>query len=128
MTVTTTGLPAARQSLGRALDSHARPEVPVEEWRAQVWRAVVAVREALVAETGTGSEAWTAAREGGVLRERNAILARVEALASSRAVEHADPEVVLAELRRLLVDVGHHAQRLSDLAYDEVELELGGSE
>jgi hypothetical protein len=31
-------------------------------------------------------------------------------------------------VQRLLVDVGHHAQRLHDLAYDEVELELGGSE
>jgi len=31
-------------------------------------------------------------------------------------------------LKRLLVDISHHVQRLHDLAYDEVELELGGSE
>ncbi len=40
------------------------------------------------------------------------------------------PEVdkVRADLHRLLVDITHHIQRLHDLAYDEVELELGGSE
>ena len=32
------------------------------------------------------------------------------------------------ELGRLVVDVTHHVQRLHDLAYDAVELELGGSE
>ena len=39
-----------------------------------------------------------------------------------------DLDAVHLEVQRLLVDVGHHAQRLHDLAYDEVELELGGSE
>ncbi len=29
---------------------------------------------------------------------------------------------------RLLTDINHHLQRLHDLAYDDVELELGGSE
>lgn len=37
-------------------------------------------------------------------------------------------DLVHADLQRLLVDLGHHVQRLNDLAYDEVELELGGSE
>ena len=32
------------------------------------------------------------------------------------------------ELKRLLVDIAHHVQRVNDLAYDDVELELGGSE
>ena len=31
------------------------------------------------------------------------------------------------ELNRL-VDIEHHVQRLHDLAYDDVELEIGGSE
>ena len=31
-------------------------------------------------------------------------------------------------MKRLLTDISHHFQRLHDLAYDEVELELGGSE
>ncbi len=55
------------------------------------------------------------------LRERDALLARLAALrdgspGSSRA------------LRRLAVDIDHHLQRRRDLAWDEVELELGGSE
>jgi hypothetical protein len=35
---------------------------------------------------------------------------------------------VAAQLSRLLVDIDHHAQRVHDLAYDDVELEIGGSE
>lgn len=127
MTITTTGLPAAVLGLGQALEPAGRPERPVEEWRSQIRHAVTAIRDALVAETATGTGGWTAAREGSVLRERAAILARIDTL-DSGVLEHADPDVVRAELRRLLLDVGHHAQRLSDLAYDEVELELGGSE
>ena len=32
------------------------------------------------------------------------------------------------ELKRLVVDVNRHMQRLNDIAYDEVEMEIGGSE
>ena len=32
------------------------------------------------------------------------------------------------EVARLVVDISHHVQRVNDLAYDEVELELGGSD
>ena len=39
-----------------------------------------------------------------------------------------DVEPVRGELRRLLVDIDRHAQRMSDLAYDDVEIEIGGSE
>ena len=41
-----------------------------------------------------------------------------------------DPDLygVLAALHRLLLDVARHVQHRHDLAYDEVELELGGSE
>ncbi|MFC6344627.1 hypothetical protein ACFP8W_21775, partial [Nocardioides hankookensis] len=74
-----------------------------------------------------GADGWTVARQGGMLRERNALLARVGSL-GSRVLEHPVPDAVHLDVQRLLVDVGHHAQRLHDLAYDEVELELGGSE
>ena len=36
-------------------------------------------------------------------------------------------EQVRIDLKRLLTDITHHFQRLHDLAYDEVEIELGGS-
>ncbi len=32
------------------------------------------------------------------------------------------------ELRRLVADISRHMQRLNDLVYDDVEIELGGSE
>ena len=32
------------------------------------------------------------------------------------------------ELRRLAADIAHHEQRLHDLVFDDIELELGGSE
>jgi hypothetical protein len=43
-------------------------------------------------------------------------------------LENPDVEAVRVELKRLVADIAHHCQRLHDLAYDEVELELGGSE
>jgi hypothetical protein len=39
-----------------------------------------------------------------------------------------DTESILQETRRLLTDLEHHIQRLHDLVYDSVSLELGGSE
>ena len=127
MTVTDTGLPAAMQSLSLALNAHGNPGTSVGQWRWRVRQQMAAVRDALVAEAGNGADAWTVAREGGMLRERNALLARLGTL-GPRVLEHPDPDVVHVDVQRLLVDVGHHAQRLHDLAYDEVELELGGSE
>jgi hypothetical protein len=88
---------------------------------------MAAVRDALVAETGHGGEGWLAAREVGVLRERNMLLARLSALGPD-VLENPDVDEVRLDLHRLLVDIGHHVQRIHDLAYDEVELELGGSE
>jgi hypothetical protein len=127
MTVTDTGLSAALQSLNGALAAYGRPGASVGQWRWQLRQQMAAVRDALVAEAGNGADGWTVAREGGMLRERNALLARLGTL-GPRVLEHPDPDVVHADVQRLLVDVGHHAQRLHDLAYDEVELELGGSE
>ena len=43
-------------------------------------------------------------------------------------LESADVDQVRSDMKRLLTDISHHFQRLHDLAYDEVELELGGSE
>jgi len=39
-----------------------------------------------------------------------------------------DVDDLAARLHRLLVDIAHHHQRVHDLAYDDVELEIGGSE
>ena len=58
---------------------------------------------------------------------RRALLARLSAL-GPQVLESPDVERVCAALRRLLTDIAHHVQRVHDLAYDAVELELGGSE
>ena len=127
MTVTSTGMTTAMQGLQRALEAPRRPGVPLGAWRWGVRQRMAAVRDALVAETGHGGEGWLAAREVGVLRERNMLLARLSALGPD-VLENPDVDEVRLDLHRLLVDIGHHVQRIHDLAYDEVELELGGSE
>lgn len=127
MTVTATGSSAALQGLGQALDAFRRPGAPSGPWRWRVRQQLAAVRDLLVAETGSGADGWTAAREVSMLRERNSLLARVGVL-GSLVLEHPDAAHVHTQLERLLVDLGRHAQRLHDLAYDQVELELGGSE
>lgn len=127
MTVTTTGMSAATQGLREALDAPWRPGVSSGSWRWVVRQRMAAVREALVAETGSSDDGWLAARGGNVLRERNVLLARIGAL-GGEVLDGPDLDRVRSELKRLLADIGRHVQRLHDLAYDEVELELGGSE
>lgn len=127
MTVTSTGMTAAMQGLAQALEAPRRLGVPLGNWRWRVRQQLAAVRDDLVVEVGNGVEGWLAARQGGLLRERNALLHRISSLGPA-VLEHPDVDRVRAELHRLLVDITHHRQRLHDLAYDEVELELGGSE
>lgn len=96
-------------------------------WRWTVRQRMAAVRDALLAENGSSTDGWLAARGGAAFRERNALLERLAEL-GTRVLEDADVGAVRAEVARLITDVTHHVQRVNDLAYDEVELELGGSE
>ncbi|GAB3200878.1 hypothetical protein GCM10027062_21550 [Nocardioides hungaricus] len=127
MTVTTNGMTTAMRGLTQALEAPRRPGAPLGNWRWSVRQRMADVRDALIAETAHGGEGWLAAREGGLLRERTLLLNRLSAL-GPRVLESPNVEVVRADLLRLLTDVSHHLQRIHDLAYDEVELELGGSE
>ncbi|MCW2792946.1 MAG: hypothetical protein JWO76_2044 [Nocardioides sp.] len=124
---TTSGMSGALHSLALALDAPHRHGVPEGNWRWLVRQRMAAVRDVLVSEGAHPDDGWLAARGGTVLRERNTLLVRLSAL-GPQVLESPDVERVRVELKRLLVDVGHHVQRLHDLAYDEVELELGGSE
>jgi hypothetical protein len=96
-------------------------------WRWDVRRHLVPVRERLLREHSPRRDAWLSARASQALRERDALLARLNDL-SSQVLVTADIDGLAAQLSRLLVDIDHHAQRLHDLAYDDVELEIGGSE
>jgi len=99
----------------------------VDAWRWTVRRRLVPVRDRLVAEPLHRRDAWLSARGACVVRERDALLARLHHL-SHEVLVAPDVEAVAAQLSRLLGDIEHHRQRLHDLAYDDVELEIGGSE
>jgi hypothetical protein len=121
------GLPLALQSLEHALDAPRRPGIPLGNWRWVVRQRMGLVREALMGETAGSDDGWLAARGGAAFRERNALLARLSSL-GPRVLETPDVEVARSEGKRLVLDIQRHLQRVNDLAYDEVELELGGSE
>lgn len=120
------GLTAANELPGR--------EGPVlGSWRWTMRQRMAAVRDALLEETppaqpdAEASDGWLAARGGSAFRERNALLMRLGTL-GTRVLEDPDVGAVRAEVARLVADVAHHVQRVNDLAYDAVEMELGGSE
>jgi hypothetical protein len=96
-------------------------------WRWNVRRHLVPVREGLLREHTHRRNAWLSARASQAMRERDTLLARLNELSSELMVT-SDVESIATQLSRLLVDIEHHAQRLHDLAYDDVELEIGGSE
>lgn len=109
------------------LDTPRQQGTALGNWRWTVRQRLSALRDALAREAQHGSDGWLAARNSAVLRQRNELMHRMATLAPA-VLESPDVEKVRSEMRRLLSDVHRHRQRVSDLAYDEVELELGGSE
>lgn len=98
-----------------------------DAWRWSVRRQLVPVRDRLLRDHAARDEEWLSARAGRALHERDLLLTRLHRL-SAQVLVAPDPEAVAGRLSRLLVDIEHHVQRLHDLAYDDVELEIGGSE
>jgi len=127
MAIVTTGMASALQGLEQALETPRREGIALGNWRWTVRQRMAAVRDALTGEVGNPDDGWLAARGGTAFRERNALLGRMVRL-GPLVLESSDVEAIRLELKRLLADLGRHVQRLNDLAYDEVELELGGSE
>jgi hypothetical protein len=118
-----TGLEHAILGLQQALDSPRRHHM----WRWLVRHRMAAVRDALTSAQPGHRDAWLAARETSLERERALLVARVSEL-GPRVLDAVDVEPIRAELRRLVVDLERHRQHLNDLVYDAVSLELGGSE
>lgn len=108
-------------------DTGAPPAGLPDSWRWRARELLSDLRDLLVNDSPATVDGWLAARGAGMLRERDVLLARLGTLAIQLLQE---PAVggVRNELNRLVVDVEHHLQRRRDLAWDEVELELGGSE
>jgi hypothetical protein len=118
-----TGLERAILGLSQALDSPRRHHM----WRWLVRHRMAAVKEALAAERTPSPDAWLAARELSLDRERAGLLARLAGL-GPRVLDSGDVEPVREDLKRLVADLERHRRRLNDLVYDAVALELGGSE
>lgn len=127
MTLVTSGMTTALRSLDHALEAPRTAGVALGNWRWTVRQRMGSVRDALAGEVSDADDGWLAARGGSAFRERNALLGRVVAM-GPRVLEDPDVEAVRVDLKRLVADIARHVQRLTDLAYDEVELELGGSE
>jgi hypothetical protein len=108
-----------------ALHETLEHQLPGEQWRSALRRRLAAVCEALAEDGPHFRDGWLSARDAGTERDRRALLARLRALTTGVPQQAASS---YAELRRLGVDLEHYRQRLHDLAYDAVGLELGGSE
>ncbi len=96
-------------------------------WRMMTRQQLTAVREALSDERFSSWDGWLAARSGASDRERQQLLGRIAALGTG-LLDRLDTERVAAEVRRLLNDVEHYRQKVHDLVYDSVSMEIGGSE
>lgn len=96
-------------------------------WRWLVRNRVSTVKEALRSDRTHGGDAWLAAREMSLRRERTTLLRELTRIGP--VVLH-DPDIerVHAELCQLVTLLERYRQRVHDLAYDAVSLELGGSE
>jgi hypothetical protein len=97
------------------------------QWRSLVRLRLAAVREALADDSVRFRDGWLAARGAATDRDRCQLLARLSAL-GPRVLDRLDSDSSYREVRRLTLDLEHYRQRLHDLVYDSVGLELGGSE
>jgi hypothetical protein len=97
------------------------------EWRWNVRRRLSEVKDALSGPSARQADAWLAPRAQSSNRARHQLHARATTLASG-VLERLDTDSIVQEARRLLTDLEHYVQRLHDLVYDSVSLELGGSE
>ena len=96
-------------------------------WRWMMRDQLAAVRDALSDERFASWDGWLAARTGSTDRERQQLMARITALGNG-LLDRLDTDRAAAEVRRILLDVEHFRQRVHDLVYDSVSMEIGGSE
>lgn len=118
-----TGLESAIADLHQAVESPRRQHM----WRWLVRHRMAGVKEALASERSRGGDAWLAAREQTLHRERDGLVRKLGDL-GPLVLESPDVDAVSADLRRLIGALERYRQRLNDLVYDSVSLEIGGSE
>lgn len=96
-------------------------------WRWSVRQRLSTVRDAVRDEAFWSRDGWLAARCASGDRERSQLLRRIT-LAGTGLLDRLDLDRVAAELDRLADDVDRYGRRMHALVYDDVALELGGSE
>ena len=117
-----TGLDHAIVGLEQALDKPPRQQ----SWRWLVRQRVAAVLEALAGENTRAGDAWLTGRLHRLSRERDVLSLKLDRIVGQMLDGEVEP--LRAELRRVITELARHRQRLNDLLYDTVALELGGSE
>lgn len=118
-----TALESAILGLEQALNSPREHQ----SWRWLVRQQMAGAKDALASEWARAGDAWLAAREAHLARERTQLLGRLATL-GARVLQDLDVGPVREDLLRLLQDLEHHRQRVNDLVYDTVSMEIGGSE
>ena len=98
-----------------------------QAWRTMVHQRVNGIRDALLRESARGGDVWLANRAQALNEDRRKLVTQLSSLGAQLA-QVRDVEPVRAELHRLINRLRHHSRRMSDFAYDQVSLELGGSE
>jgi len=93
-------------------------------WRTAVRERLQKVRAGMTEPLGS-RDGWLVARAQHAERDRCALLERITAT-TTRMSEARPTTAVIPEIRRLTRDLSRYGQRVRDLDYDAVELELGG--
>lgn len=120
-------LQAALAGLSQVIEAPCAPGTQAGNWRWTVRQRLGQLREGLSAETARAHDGWAVAREGSVLRERYTLMKRIAEL-GPLVLENPELDAVRHDVRRLVADVHHHRQRLQNVAWDEAEVDFGGSE
>ena len=96
-------------------------------WPQRVRHQLGGLDEVLAVPAQHHGDPATEARAGHLDRERSELRRRAHRL-SGLLDGPAEVEALRTQLFRLAADLAHHAQRVNDLAYDGVSMEVGGSE
>jgi hypothetical protein len=98
-----------------------------QSWRLCVRQRLLALADALGEDAAGGDDSGLPARAESLRRESKRLLAQLSLLVPEVA-EARDLEAVRRKVLRFAHDVDHHNQRLHDLLYDAMGMEVGGSE
>lgn len=113
-------------ALRRLEDAVAQASPSDGAWRWSARQELSRLRE-LLTEVPIAVGSHLEARVRATGSERRALIERIATIGPA-VISSTDTDDVVADVRRLVGDVLHHVQRVNDLTWDSVELELGGSE